>query len=163
MFSKLMQVMVGFCLVVFLAACGGGSGGGSNNNGITGDEPDAFEPDNSMGAASLIEFDVPQAHNHFDNDEDFVSFTLAADTTIRLETYDLGSGADTVIELFDEVGNLIAENDDCDDEFNNCEGGLESRIVQTLSAGTYFANISDFDRTDGSLTAKTFRVILTVE
>lgn len=69
-------------------------------------------------------------------DQDYFSFTLAADSHVILETGPSGDttlpASDTMLELYDDQGNLVAENED--------KGFFDyfSKIEMDLAAGTYY-------------------------
>lgn len=97
---------------------------------------DLYEPDNSPAQARTITPNgARQIHGFYAaGDQDWVRFSVAANTTCILETSNLGSVSDTVLFLYSTNGiTLLASNDD---------GGVGfgSRIVYTFaSAGTYYA------------------------
>lgn len=79
---------------------------------------DGWEPDDSQGEASLIEIGEAQTHNlHLIGDRDWLYFQAEAGKAYVLETSGLGSEMDTVIHLYDELGNELAWDDDGADEF----------------------------------------------
>lgn len=75
-------------------------------------------------------------------------FTLAAATDIQIQH--CGSGFDTYISLLDNVGALIADNDDggvlC--------AGSSSSLVATLAAGTYYVVSEGFGTNTGTITTQ---------
>lgn len=80
-----------------------------------------------------------------DIDQDWWTFWLAAPTQVTLYTSRGTAGAsgyvaDTILELYDYHGNLVASDDDGG-------AGLYSLIVRTLPAGTYHANVRPFSVT----------------
>ncbi len=103
--------------------------------------PDAFEPDDTAGQASIIRPGVPQTHSIFPvGDEDWANFTLGAESAVTLETS--GPSGDTRMWLRDAV---LAEIDDDDDG----GGGNFSLIVRTcgddpLPAGSYFVQVDEY-------------------
>ena len=102
--------------------------------------PDAYEPDDTMPEANLIETGgLPQLHSHhLLGDIDYVKFVGLAGQTFRMRTFDLsGENNDTVITLLDSQGNLIAQNDD--DPLNPPASQLEFTSAQT---DTYFVRVS---------------------
>ena len=103
--------------------------------------PDAFEPDDQVADASAITVDdPPQMRSLTAGDVDWVRFDVAADAHVRIRTS--GLIGDTELWLYDASvasgGSApLAYNDDYgDDSF--------SRIVATLSPGTYYAEISEY-------------------
>lgn len=98
---------------------------------------DTFEPDNSRGSAQPIVVNASaQVHNACPaGDRDWTKFNATAGITYTLETVGLGSKSDTVLCLYDNIGTLIA----CDDE-----GGVNhgSRLTwQATAPGEYFIEI----------------------
>ena len=77
--------------------------------------PDAYEPDNSCGQARLFTVNgAPQQHTfHIEADEDWVGFMAVAGRRYIMETFDLGTIADTYMYLYrTDCSTIIAENDD---------------------------------------------------
>ncbi len=107
---------------------------------------DAFEPDNTAATARPITIDgAAQAHNfHAATDVDWVSFDAVADTTYTLWTFNLGAGADTVLDLYTDDGiTRIAYDDDSGT-------GLASRIVWTPDAtASYRLRVRPFGSSGG--------------
>jgi hypothetical protein len=104
--------------------------------------PDDLEPDNGANNARPIPTDGSrQAHTTCPaGDEDWVTF-VAQPGEYTIESVDLGPEADTVIELYDASGNLLAENDDYGP-------GLASQIVQTLARpGAYYVRVRHYNST----------------
>lgn len=99
----------------------GSLGGQVNVPGLPGDAPsvmtiDSFEPDNSPAACGTIATDGTPQDRGLDpaGDLDYICFTAACGDTLHIET-GLGlatTGTDTVIDLLDPSGNLIASDDD---------------------------------------------------
>lgn len=102
---------------------------------------DGYEPDDSSGTASAIEHNISQSHSICPaGDEDWVTFTLPADSQVVVETS--GISGDTRMWLYDASLNEIVFNDD---------GGLGffsniSRDCATdpLPPGTYFVKIDEY-------------------
>ncbi len=106
--------------------------------------PDAYEPDNTIAQArTFVVNSSGQSRNfHTTTDVDWVTFSAIAGTTYTIYTYNLGSQADTILELYNSSGTLLAYNDDYI--------GLSSRIVWTATAnGIYFVKIRPFGSTGG--------------
>ena len=102
--------------------------------------PDAYEPDDTMQEANLIETGgQPQQHNHHvPGDADYVKFVGLSGQTFRIRTFDLGGTAnDTIITLLDDQGNLIAQNDD--DPLNAPASRLDFMSPET---DTYYVRVS---------------------
>ncbi|MEJ2546793.1 MAG: leishmanolysin-related zinc metalloendopeptidase [Gemmatimonadota bacterium] len=104
---------------------------------------DLFEDDDTSGDAGTIASGEIQERNiRPATDEDWLTFTLAEPSVVVLETR--GEPADdTVLELYDDLLNLIEEDDD---------GGLasNSRIARVcgtneLPAGDYFVRVTSFE------------------
>lgn len=97
--------------------------------------PDAGrEPDNTRGTAKAFAIGSTQARAFCEaGDEDWVSFTALADASYKMETLNLSSGGDTILQLYSSSGALLAENDDA---------GVETRASMitytTAAAGTYY-------------------------
>lgn len=97
--------------------------------------PDAYEPDNDRQSARPIEVGVTQQRNFIGyDDEDWLKLDLQAGQTYLIETLDLATGVDTVIELFDAQGQSLALNDDSD--------GYASQIeFRPPRSATYYVRI----------------------
>ncbi len=103
---------------------------------------DAFEPDNSSGAASTLAIGgAAQAHNSCPAaDTDWVKVQATAGVTYTFETSNLGNKADTLLCLFDSSGTTQLF---CDDDGGPGKG---SRLIwQAPATGNYFLQIKDFD------------------
>ncbi len=104
--------------------------------------PDAYEPDGVSTQATLLEPGLPQVHNIVPvGDADWYTFAISFDSAVTLETTD--SAGDTIMRLFDAGLAQIELNDDGG-------AGLLSLIdrqcgVDSLPAGTYFAQVNQFD------------------
>ncbi|WP_322495786.1 M4 family metallopeptidase [Chloroflexus sp.] len=118
--------------------------------------PDAYEPDDTMAQArSFTVNDAGQDHNfHSATDVDWKVFTAAGGLTYTIYTYNLGAEADTVLELYNSNGTMLAYNDDGG-------GGWASRIVWTApSSGTFFVKSRPYGSTGGRPTATySFRIV----
>jgi len=102
--------------------------------------PDAYEPDNTMAEANLIETGgQPREHSHHQpGDADYVKFVGLAGQAFRMRTFDLaGVGNDTIITLLDSQGSLIAQNDD--DPLNAPASRLDFTCTET---DTYYVRVS---------------------
>ncbi len=103
--------------------------------------PDDFEPDDLNTQANGIGSGIPQAHNICPiGDEDWVTFTLAEESGITLETS--GPSGDTRMWLYDSGLTQIEYNDDGG-------AGLFSFIdrtcgVDALPAGFYYVQVDEF-------------------
>jgi len=93
------------------------------------------------------------------SDEDYYEVRIPEAGTYTFETDGLASacgfptGADTVLELFDEQGALIGTNDDIDLD----AALLCSRVTASLSPGTYTVRVTPWDMSDTA--AGLYRVI----
>jgi len=118
--------------------------------------PDAYEPDDTMAQArSFTVNGAGQDHNfHSATDVDWMVFTAVSGSTYTIYTYNLGYEADTVLELYDSSGTLLAYNDDGG-------SGWASRIVWTApSNGSFFVKSRPFGSTGGRSTSTySFRIV----
>lgn len=99
--------------------------------------PDSNEPDSTLATARTLATDgSKQAHNICPaNDQDWVVFTVNANTPYLLETTDVGTEADTLLELYDANGNSLSKNDD------HTPGGASQIAYTFAQAGTYYAKV----------------------
>lgn len=104
--------------------------------------PDSFEPDNSMNTAKEIFINAAQNHTFTDSDdEDWVFFNVTRSGNYTITARGEDTDFDTYIELYDEYGDLIDENDDGGDHY-------DSRLMVELSPGRYYilaTALEDFD------------------
>ncbi|MDR0598360.1 MAG: DVUA0089 family protein [Treponema sp.] len=103
-------------------------------------KPDSFENDNTMANAKEISGGGSQARNFTDAGD--VDWALLRIT--RRGSYDIAATAvdnylDTFIQLFDEAGNLLGEDDDGGGYWN-------AFLTRDLSPGTYYIRISCIDK-----------------
>lgn len=110
---------------------------------------DSYEPDNAYTDASTITVNGAAQHHtfHQSGDEDWAKFTVTASETYTITTSNLGTNADTILELYDTNGtSLLDSNDDCPG------GGLESCINgwSDPDAGTYFIRVLQVGGTGGA-------------
>jgi hypothetical protein len=102
--------------------------------------PDAaFEPDNTPIQARSQAVGTTSSHAFCTaNDQDWTKFAATAGTTYDLQTLNLSSTTDTVLNLYGLDGTtLIASNDD--------NSGLASRLTFTpTTSGTYYLMASQF-------------------
>ncbi|NTU79815.1 MAG: bacillolysin [Chloroflexales bacterium] len=138
----------------------GGTGGANTGYQVrvTSDAPqggeDAYEPDNSRATArSITVGGAAQDHNfHQAGDEDWVSFSAVISTPYVIETFDLGTTSDTVLELYNSAGTLLASNDDI-------PGSWASRIGWTAPAsGVYTVKVRHYWGSGGATTSYRLRV-----
>jgi hypothetical protein len=111
---------------------------------------DPYEPDDTMASAGSIGIGEVQGHNiHAVGDHDWLSFQAQAGVTYLVETYDLGQAVDTVLLLYNEGGEELAEDDDSGDE------PRASRIAWTAqTTEPLYVMVRDYkdDRADRSMT-----------
>lgn len=102
-------------------------------------EADAYEPDDSADAASMIEVGSSQNHNlHLTGDDDWISFQAAKGADYVIETFNLADRIDTVITLYDADGQELASDDDGGGE------PLASRITWTaVEDGLLYVRVQD--------------------
>lgn len=87
-------------------------------------QEDEYEPDDTMAQAVEILVETPQTHGiHVQGDHDWVFFQAEDGVTYVIETSNLGSEIDTIIYLYDEDGDELAQDDDGGEEY------LASRIT----------------------------------
>ncbi len=112
--------------------------------------PDAYEPDNIFDQATLIEFNGASQDHTFtpEAEEDWIRFTLPENHNVTIETR---GTLDTVMTLYDEGGNEIADDDDGGE-------GNNALIERYLPAGTYFVRITQFQGLSTSSAPYTVRV-----
>jgi uncharacterized repeat protein (TIGR01451 family) len=90
----------------------------TNNIGDTGTIDilvgDSFEPDNSRAEVQPVDVPLPGQPHTMDplGDQDWVVFHAQAGMTYGIRTAIHGSAGDTVLFLWDKLGNLLAKNDD---------------------------------------------------
>ncbi len=97
---------------------------------------DVYEPNNSQETAAALTAGAPTATQNVcpAGDEDWTVFSAEAGPYV-LETTGLGPEADTVLEVYDQAGRLLALNDDFD-------GSGASRVALSFpSAGSYYARV----------------------
>lgn len=89
---------------------------------------DVYEDDDVAEQATILGIDQgPKAHHHCD--EDWHRFNAAVGATYRIQTSNLGGGADTVISLYDSQG-LVASDD-------NSGVGLASLVDFTATESSW--------------------------
>ena len=105
--------------------------------------PDTFEDDDAPTASRVTgrTYSTPEQHTFHDaGDADWVRFTVAAGATLRFETSNLQSSADTIVRLYGTNGtSVLAEDDDTG-------AGLGSRLDYTFTtAGNYFVRVVQYN------------------
>ncbi len=75
---------------------------------------DAYEPDGTMQQASVLLAPGVQLNHtcHRAGDADWIRFNAASGITYYLRTYNLSENGDTIMGLYDSLGNELAKNDD---------------------------------------------------
>ena len=102
---------------------------------------DSYEPDNTWDLANWIEDGASQRHSIEPvGDEDWVKFSLDAESEIVLETS--GAGYDTRMWLYDSSLNELEYDDD--DGWGRFSFIDRVCGVDALPAGTYYVKINDF-------------------
>ena len=110
-------------------------------------QADEHEEDDERAAAKALAPDGSEREHNIcpAADEDWASFDAAADTDYTIKTSDVGVEADTVIELYDAGGNLLAQNDDY-------QPGIESQLGYRVgAAGTYYVRTRLYNPTKAGL------------
>jgi len=107
--------------------------------------PDLYEPDDTVGQATMLLSGVGQAHSISPvGDVDWYVFTVTTATLITLETS--GPAGDTWMDLYEADGiTFITSADDGG-------AGYFSRMVQVLYPGSYTAVVRDLQSNDEILT-----------
>ncbi|TKJ30352.1 MAG: hypothetical protein CEE40_05515, partial [Chloroflexi bacterium B3_Chlor] len=101
---------------------------------------DEYEPDDTMAEAGEIGMGEAQTHTiHTEGDHDWLSFEAVQGTTYLIETSNLGQEVDTVVFLYDDHGEELAQDDDGADE------PRASRITWTAEeTGTVHILVHDY-------------------
>jgi len=104
---------------------------------VVGAYADLYEADDGPAQANTISNGLAQTHSlHITNDQDWVLFSVDGITNIALET--TGMAGDTRLWLFDHNTNAVAFDDDSG-------MGLFSHIGFTVTAGTYYAKVDEYN------------------
>jgi hypothetical protein len=111
--------------------------------------PDDYEPNESQAAAAPVIANGTTIHLTFFRDPDgdhaggglddldWFSFFAAGGSAYTIETLNLLSGADTLLQLYNAAGTRLAQND------NRSGSDLSSRIAWTpQTSGTYYIRVS---------------------
>jgi hypothetical protein len=108
---------------------------------------DEYEPDDSPDLATLLKPAEPQPHNlHVPGDQDWLRLQATAGHTYVIETFNLGPSVDTVLHLFDELGDELAWDDNGRAE----EEALASRIQwRAVSDIPLWVMVHDSEDDDG--------------
>ncbi len=114
-----------------------GLGGGT----LTCAQPETEPNDAWTQSDSMVPNSVACGAMASPGDVDTFAITAAAweQITIDIDAASNGSNLDSVIQLLDDAGNLIADNDD------QAAGNLDSYLQVTVgAAGTYYVTVTDF-------------------
>ncbi|MFQ5855277.1 MAG: pre-peptidase C-terminal domain-containing protein [Anaerolineae bacterium] len=106
-------------------------------------QTDAFEEDDSRDEARVVTPNNTATSHNFcpSDDHDWVAFNATSGTSYIIETTDPGPEADTIVEIYDANGALLAQNDDH-------TPGTSSQVAFTpASAGNYFVKIRQYNPT----------------
>jgi len=130
-----------FCIAILFVLTGCGGETEPESTGAL--QLDLWEEDDDATMASIIELNVSQQHNFFDDAADWLQFPAVAGVTYLIETFDLGvgdgtNGADTILDLYDTDGvTLLDSNDDI------APPARASQITWTAIAnGTYYIRVT---------------------
>jgi len=95
---------------------------------------DRYEEDDSSATAKTYEIGTIQTHTHCADDNDWVAFNVIGGTSYGIITSELGTQADTRLELFDtdRTTRLAADND------GGYVGQASSLSWMAPSSGTYY-------------------------
>ena len=105
---------------------------------------DAYEVDDTLAQARWIDDGQVQTHNFHDaGDLDWIRFTADANEQVTIETFGLGSGSDTEIELYRSNGTAIAGtlDDDSHPDFLRGEFFVFSPSNHALPTGEYYLRV----------------------
>jgi hypothetical protein len=102
--------------------------------------PDPFENDNTSSSAREILIGNAQARNFTDaGDVDWALLRVASQGSYDIAAMADDNYLDTFIQVFDEAGNLLGEDDD--------SGGYWNALLKiNLSTGTYYIKVSCVDK-----------------
>jgi hypothetical protein len=103
-------------------------------------QPDPFENDNTIAAAKEIPIGGSQTRNFTDaGDVDWALLRIAGQGSYDIAAMAADNYLDTFIQLFDEAGNLLGEDDD--------GGGYWNALLAIrLDPGTYYIRVSCIDK-----------------
>lgn len=105
------------------------------------DLPDAYETDNTAGAAKAIGNGETQNRSiHVANDEDWATFTIGSNGASNLRIDTAGASGDTVLSLYgpNSTTAQLAFNDDAG------SSKFSQISLSTLVAGTYYIRVTSF-------------------
>lgn len=100
-------------------------------------EPDQYEPDDTRSSARPIGIGGEEQSRNFTpaDDIDWSIFTLSEARSVTIATT---GRVDTLLRLFDRLGNLIEEDDDSGDDYN-------AKIERLLQKGDYYIQIEQVE------------------
>jgi hypothetical protein len=102
-------------------------------------QPDSYEPDNAMKDARELTVGSPQNRTFSDSDdEDWVYFDVARSGDYVVSAFGEDTSFDTYIELYDEDGDYIDEDDDGGEYY-------DSRLSIELDPGRYYILVTTLD------------------
>ncbi|MBN2004707.1 MAG: pre-peptidase C-terminal domain-containing protein, partial [Anaerolineae bacterium] len=104
-------------------------------------QADTFEDDDSRDDASIVLPDNTTTMHNFcpGGDHDWVAFYATGGKSYVIRTTNPGPEADTVIELYNADGVLLAQNDD------HTPGTTSQVALASASAGTYFVKVYQYN------------------
>lgn len=107
---------------------------------VPGEEPDAFEPDDTTTTARLVVPDLEETHTLYpENDKDWIAVDGTARTGYTIETGGT-SDTDTYIEVFNAASVLVAQDDDTD--YDDTDSSTFARLTYTPSvSGTFYVKV----------------------
>jgi hypothetical protein len=99
---------------------------------------DTLEPNDNYDGATVVKTDGTLVSNLFDiaTDEDWFKFVGAAGAEYHIQTTNLSTGVDTVLEIYDTDGMTLLLTDD-----NSGGGNASSLTWQAPADGTYFVRV----------------------
>jgi hypothetical protein len=103
-------------------------------------KPDRFENDNTIASAKEIQVGDSQSRNFTDaGDVDWALLRIVRQGSYHFTATADDNYLDTFLQLFDEDGNLLGENDDGGAYWN-------ASLMTNLSPGTYYIRVSCIDK-----------------
>ncbi len=104
-------------------------------------QTDASEDDNSRDKARVVSpGGTPTSHNFCPGeDTDWVAFNATGGASYMVETLNPGPDADTIIELYDANGAMVAQNDD------HTPGTSSQVAFAPAATGNYFARVRQYN------------------
>ena len=105
---------------------------------------DAYEQDDSLVTAATITVGMLQSNRtlFLDGDSDYVRFTPQALTNYKIQTSSLRNGTDTYLELYNNLGALMSQNDNdnppytCNINLEICHENGSDVLSSTITFGT---------------------------